>query len=47
MKLRKAKGSKQVVEYGSRLAFVNALQEGFPDLLTALGHEVYQPFERQ
>jgi hypothetical protein len=47
MKPRKAKGRKQVVEYGSRLAFVNALQLGFPELLTALDHEVYQPFKRQ
>lgn len=35
----------KVVEYGSRLAFINALQEGFPELLTALDHDVYRPFE--
>jgi len=34
-----------MVEYGSRLAFMNALQEGFPELLTALNHDVYRPFE--
>jgi hypothetical protein len=39
--------SSRVVEFGSRLTFMTALQEGFPELLIELARDVYQPFESQ